>query len=402
MNKNSKICCFIKENENWREILKEQYGIIIKEEYPYAIFNYGINGDFSNPIVQEARGIIINIETLDVVCFPFRKFGNYNESYADKIDWNTARVQDKIDGSIIKMWYVKGKNPIFDDGYWMFSTNAMINADKAISNTMTGETFMNIIQKADNFHDIAKANDILNKNYTYIFELVSPETQVVIKYDRPHLYHIGTRDNITGEELIEDIGIEKPKEYLLKSLDDCINAAVKLNQSDDGEVHSIKQEGYVVVDGEWNRIKIKSPDYLMAHHLSSNTNFSKERIVGLIRNKTMSVADICEEFPNLAHYFKYYDFKVSELEYQANVFCDLTKRIYEEYSHDRKAVSMIIKNHKLAAIGFMCLDSGKSGKEILSDMPIAKYCKYIPNYKLEKLSELFYGAKNKSKLEILS
>lgn len=258
---------------------------------------------------------------------------------------------------------------------------------------MTGETFMNVIEKADNFHNIAKVNDILNKDYTYIFELVSPETQIVIKYDKPHLYHIGTRNNITGKELIEDIGIEKPKEYSLKNLDDCINAAIKINQSEDGEVHSVKQEGYVVVDGQWNRIKIKSPDYLMLHHLSSNANFSKERIVGLIRDKAMSVADICEEFPNFAHYFKYYDFKVSELEYQVNAFCDLIKRIYEEYSHDRKSVAMIIKKHRLSAIGFMCLDSGKSGKEILSDMSIERYCKYITDYKPERLSELFYGSR---------
>lgn len=391
MNKNSKICCFIKENADWREILKNEYGITIKEEYPYVIFNYGLTSNFPNPIVQEARGIIINIETLEVACFPFRKFGNYNESYADKIDWNTARVQDKIDGSIIKMWYVKGYNPIFDDGYWAFSTNSMIYADKAIANAMTGETFMDIVKKADNFHDIGKANDILNKNCTYIFELVIPETQVVVRYDKPHLYHIGTRNNSTGEELIEDIGIEKPKEYTLKSLDDCINAAVKLNQSQDGEVHSVKKEGYVVVDGNWNRIKIKSPDYLMLHHLSSNANFSKERIVGLLRDKTMSISDICEEFPNFAHCFKYYDFKVSELEYQANAFCDLTKRIYEEYSHDRKSVALIIKNHRLSSLGFMCLDIGKSGKEILSEMQIGRYCKYIPDYKPERLSKLFYG-----------
>lgn len=52
MNQNSKICCFIKENADWREILKNKYGITIKEEYPYAIFNYGLTSDFSNPIVQ--------------------------------------------------------------------------------------------------------------------------------------------------------------------------------------------------------------------------------------------------------------------------------------------------------------------------------------------------------------
>ena len=64
----SKICCFINEHHNWRDLLKEEYRINIKEEYPFAIFNYDIGCDFSNPIVQEARGIIINLQTLDIVC----------------------------------------------------------------------------------------------------------------------------------------------------------------------------------------------------------------------------------------------------------------------------------------------------------------------------------------------
>lgn len=55
MNKNSKLCCFILEHENWRDILKDKYKITVKEEYPFAIFNYGIDCDFSNPIVQESR-----------------------------------------------------------------------------------------------------------------------------------------------------------------------------------------------------------------------------------------------------------------------------------------------------------------------------------------------------------
>ena len=385
MNKNSKLCCFISEHEDWRDILKDEYKIVIKEEYPLAIFNYGIDCDFADPIVQEARGIIIDLETLNVVCWPFRKFGNYNESYADKIDWNTARVQDKIDGSIIKLWWNK------TEGKWQFSTNGTINAETALANQMTQETFLDVIKKADNYNEIVLRLADLSKYHTFIFELVSPETQVVVKYPVSHLYHIGTRNNLSGREIDFDIGIEKPKEYFLKSLDDCLSAAYDLNKSDDGLIHDVKKEGFVVVDDNWNRIKIKSPDYLMLHRMSSNSNFSKERIVGMIRDGVVSIPSICDDFPNYAHYFKFYDFKISELEYQAKVFCDLTDRIYEEYSHERKAVANIIKKHRLAGLGFKHLDSGKSGCELLEEMPLSQYCKYIPDYKPERLSSLFYG-----------
>lgn len=385
MNKNSKLCCFISEHEDWRDILKDEYKIVIKEEYPLAIFNYGIDCDFADPIVQEARGIIIDLETLNVVCWPFRKFGNYNESYADKIDWNTARVQDKIDGSIIKLWWNK------TEGKWQFSTNGTINAETALANQMTQETFLDVIKKADNYNEIVLRLADLSKYHTFIFELVSPETQVVVKYPVSHLYHIGTRNNLSGREIDFDIGIEKPKEYFLKSLDDCLSAAYDLNKSDDGLIHDVKKEGFVVIDDNWNRIKIKSPDYLMLHRMSSNSNFSKERIIGMIRDGVVSIPSICDDFPNYAHYFKFYDFKISELEYQAKVFCDLTDRIYEEYSHERKAVANIIKKHRLAGLGFKHLDSGKSGCELLEEMPLSQYYKYIPDYKPERLSSLFYG-----------
>ena len=255
---------------------------------------------------------------------------------------------------------------------------------------MTQETFLDIIRRADNYNEVLLRLPILNKNFTFMFELVSPETQVVVKYPAAHLYHIGTRNNLTGTENAVDIGIESPKEYPLRSFDDCINASIRLNQSDDGQVHNVKKEGFVVVDGSWNRIKIKSPDYLVLHRMSSNSNFSKERIIDLLRNGSVSVYDLSEDFPNFSHYFKYYDFKIAELKYQAKVFCDLADRIYEEYSYERKAVANIIKKHRLGTIGFMHLDTGKSGPEILESLPLQKYCKYIPDYQPEKLADLFY------------
>lgn len=96
------------------------------------------------------------------------------------------------------------------------------------------------------------------------------------------------------------------------------------------------------------------------------------------------------DFPNYSHYFKYYDFKIDELNHQAKVFCDLTDRIYEEYNHERKAVANVIKKHRLASIGFMHLDCGKTGPEILQSLPLIKFCKYIPDYSPERLAELFY------------
>lgn len=382
MNANSVICKYINDHPtDWYETLHKDYGIRIKKEDSLAIFSYNIECDFRDPIVQEARGIIIDHEKMEVVCWPFRKFGNYTESYADPIDWNNAVVLEKVDGSIIKLWY----NKITEA--WQFSTNGVINAENATTDAFSNIAYGALIRQAVNYKDIPF--DKLDKDSTYIFELVSPQTRVVVKYDEIALYHLGTRSNITGEERNEDIGIKKPKSYKISSLEDCIKAAIELNkgcESDD----EIANEGFVVVDKNWNRVKVKSPDYIMMHRLKHNDGISKKDAVTTLLYIKSDVEKICKSNPLLIHIFKYYDFKLAELNFQANQMAALARSLYNEYSNDRGAVAKIIKPHKLAFIGFKALENPDlKGEEILAGAPIEKLIKLIPDYVPDDLNTLF-------------
>ncbi len=381
MNNNSVICKYIFEHPNdWFESLHKDYGIRIKKEGPLAIFSYNVECDFSNPIVQEARGIIIDYERLEVVCWPFRKFGNHNESYADKIDWNNAVVLEKVDGSIIKLWY----NVLTQS--WQFSTNGMINAGSASISTLSSVNYGDLIRQANNYEDIPF--DTLNKDYTYIFELVSPQARVVIRYEETSLYHLGTRSNITGKEMDLDIGIKKPRAYVINSLEDCIIAASELNkdtQSDD----EISNEGFVVVDKNWNRVKVKSPDYIMMHRLKHNDGISKKDCVATILYIQKDVERICQANQALIHIFKYYDFRLAELRFMANQMACLSRSLYKEYSNDRGAVAKIISKHKLAFVGFKALETDLKGEEIINATPVEKLIKLIPDYIAEDLNDLF-------------
>lgn len=382
MNANSVICKYINDHPtDWYETLHKDYGIRIKKEDSLAIFSYNIECDFRDPIVQEARGIIIDHEKMEVVCWPFRKFGNYTESYADPIDWNNAVVLEKVDGSIIKLWF----NKITEA--WQFSTNGVINAENATTDAFSNIAYGALIRQAVNYKDIPF--DKLDKDSTYIFELVSPQTRVVVKYDEIALYHLGTRSNITGEERNEDIGIKKPKSYKISSLEDCIKAAIELNkgcESDD----EIANEGFVVVDKNWNRVKVKSPDYIMMHRLKHNDGISKKDAVTTLLYIKSDVEKICKSNPLLIHVFKYYDFKLAELNFQANQMAALARSLYNEYSNDRGAVAKIIKPHKLAFIGFKALEKPDlKGEEILAGAPIEKLIKLIPDYVPDDLNTLF-------------
>ena len=59
-----------------------------------------IDSDFNLRIVRECRGLILDEDTLEVVCHPFDKFGNYGESYCPEIDWKSCYVTEKIDGCV--------------------------------------------------------------------------------------------------------------------------------------------------------------------------------------------------------------------------------------------------------------------------------------------------------------
>ena len=198
-----KLSEFIKDNTDWEERLSNApYHIKTKRADGLIMFSYGIEADFRIDVVRECRGIILDeTDNYNPVCVPFFKFGNYGEPYADDIDWNTARVQEKIDGSLIKVWNYKGE--------WRISTNNTINAETAKTNN-NDDTFLNVFNRA--WSQTGKQFSELNPDYTYMFELVSPQTRVVIPYGEAKIFHTGTRNIKTLQELHSDIGIEKPQE----------------------------------------------------------------------------------------------------------------------------------------------------------------------------------------------
>lgn len=396
MTENSLLCqMMVNHGPNWRDWMAENYPSIIVKDYkeydknnPYVLCMYSIGADFHDPLVQESRGIIINEDTQEVVCFPFRKFGKYDESYADTIDWSTARVQEKIDGSIVKLWWSDYDNS------WIFSSNSMIYAKDAYLDYDKTHSIQSIIDCAKNvkilYHYINEGI-VLDKDNTYIFELISPYNQVVIRYDIPMLYHIGTRNNKTCKEINVDIGIYKPNEYRLSSLDDCLTF-IEPNMTTFGKITGCDSEGFVVVDGNWNRIKVKSPVYQMIHNIINNGSISKELLVGYLLKGILDVGSLSKEFPDKAHWFKYYDFKVSEFLYRANAFIDITRKIYNISMHNRKYVAEVIKNHKFASIGFKCIGNDMTLEEILNTTNkgyVKTVISFIDDYIPENLSSLY-------------
>lgn len=267
---------FILSHDNWEELLTaDPYYLKISRDDGYILFKYNqVFSDFNIPLVREARGIIFRESDWECVCHPFNKFGNYGESYCPEINWETASVQEKVDGSLIKFWYDNG---------WHISTNGTIDAFKANLNDVKYQNFGQLVIDAiyNAFLDEHKFFNMLNPNFTYMFELVSPYNRVVIPYEDTKLYFLGVRSmyssGIEYDPKEWDVAyyFTIPKRYSLHSLTDVQKAANALPWD---------QEGYVVCDSQFNRVKIKSPSYVMAHYARNNNTISTERLVQIVLN----------------------------------------------------------------------------------------------------------------------
>ena len=108
----------------------------------------------------------------------------------------------------------------------------------------------------------------------------------------------------------------------------------------------------------------------------------------LLRNDE-TIIPLMENNPHLIPYFKYYDYKISELKFQADQIATLSRNLYQEYGNDKKALAKIISNHRLAIVGFRAVTNTLSGSEILLSLDIDKFIKYIPDYEPEDIRKLF-------------
>ena len=114
---------FMMNNPNWRTILAEApYSLKITDmgdERVQLSYMQGIS-DYSYQLVKEARGIILDKNDYHVISMGFTKFFLCDSEFADDIDWNNIKVEDKADGTLIVLYYYKNE--------WIPATNGTIDA----------------------------------------------------------------------------------------------------------------------------------------------------------------------------------------------------------------------------------------------------------------------------------
>lgn len=338
--------------------------INVSYEPGLLLFCYDFNPDFSDEVVKCCRGIILYQEDFSVACYPFDKFNNYNSALADEIDWESARVLDKLDGQIMKIWFNKLNNK------WNLSSNTCIFAEKSFGDS-SGKSAAELFNLAEDKVDYTK----LDKNNTYIFELTSKFNTIVIKYDETHIWHIGTRNNNTGLELETDIGIRKPASHEIRSLEEAIDTINRLCDMGD------KREGFVVVDKNYHRIKVKSNYYLQLHY--SGMQMMGGRIGAIKTFRESSIDEIFEDHPELRPAIRFYQWQFEELKDKYRKEIAQFKVIASEV-RDKKEFVKRIGKHKDRALAFKVYDNPEyTEDDYIDNMRAKDLAKLIKLYNKE-------------------
>ena len=381
---------FITEHSDWEALLQEKpYCITISRDVKFGhnliMFKYSqIDSNFNEALVRECRGLILDEDTLEPICVPFFKFGNYGESYCPEIDWKSCWVGEKLDGSLIKM------SRIGDDILW--STNGTIDAFKApladqigcVAKSFGELAYFAVLDNYCKARNLSVSDcidsgcvdswlkSIVKPGFTYMFELTSPFNKVVVQWRETRLNFLGVRNNETLQETyFSDHELRcifnTPKVFPLRSIDDCVKAANELD---------CNNEGFVVCDKNFNRVKIKSPTYVALHHMKNNNVLSYERGIEIVRGNELE--EVVTYFPEFKEHLEQikekYDFLVSRLEASWDGFNTSVTALAPR----KEAAIWITKNFDIPGVGFALLDGKvKSVKEWIEKCPAKNLVKWL-------------------------
>lgn len=243
--------------------VKDRPEFIVADKGMYTVINYAVDTGDTFKIVEgdelgsyirrECRGIKFDNKTGNIIARPFHKFANLNQ-------WEETRFIN-IDIDDIKHFMVK------EDGSMV---HPFIIDDNIFYATKMGvtDTITQMEKEIRNIKDIEKyCRKQIGLGYTPIFEYVSPNNKIVLKYDEPKLILTALRHMETGEYVDIHYG-ETP--YGLKVMDNIdVVKTHQFNKSferiiDDIDVmHDI--EGFVIRMNNGHMFKIKTNEYVAIH-----------------------------------------------------------------------------------------------------------------------------------------
>ena len=233
------------------EVDKGNVNVNYHLEFPHiALFKYSQDCVVErnwNKFSLMARGLILDLQNKIVISFPYIKFFNYSEIEQGSVSFILSEftTTEKVDGSLGILTFYENK--------WRFATAGSFISDQA--------------QWADQWMYKHMPLDKMDKNNTYLFEIIYHENKIVVNYDFEGLVLLGIVDSFGLEYTYEQLKKEASymdtrctKQYDFKDMESILNNAKTLNKDN---------EGYVIRFKNGVRLKIKGDEYVRIHRLMS-------------------------------------------------------------------------------------------------------------------------------------
>jgi hypothetical protein len=337
------------EREDWLAFLQSEYKIHVVRDGQLVSLKYNmIDSPMDVPIVQQCRGMVVDTTRKIVLAWPYNKFWNHGEGAAAPIDWTTARVQEKLDGSLMLLYW--------NGEAWAVASSGHPTAGGSVRSTGTrsevGSTFRDLFWKVWNDTGMRLPDDRFisskNQGWTFMFELCAAENRIIVKHEKPQIILHGARDFLGVEISVGFVGGTRHgwpivNEYALDSIESCLTAAETLEP--------FNQEGFVVVDTKFNRVKIKSPKYVALHHLKGE--FSLRRAIELWQ--TGETSELFAHFPEVAA-------DIEPIHAQLNTLVEQSAKQFEAFSclPSRKEFALQVKDLPNSSVLFRMHSDGNS------------------------------------------
>ncbi len=237
------------------------WSVTINEKDEYLLFKYNecIFNVGWHKYAIEARGKILNRNTMKIVSYPFDKFFNLGEAttsenfvVAELAKAKSISVTDKKDGSTIIV-----SN---DNGNLLVTTNGSFENDQTKwANQIFKEKYSEFINNVP-------------EGYTFIFELIHPENRIVLDYgDERDVYMLAIR-NLETFKLMDYADVVKfATTYGFKVTESETFTNLKTLCDKAKELTNANKEGWVIrIEDNDFMFKLKLEEYFILHKAQSS------------------------------------------------------------------------------------------------------------------------------------
>lgn len=317
-------------------------GFIRKNKHPsfdLYIYNYTAKTQYENywiPETLQCRGLITNGKG-EIIARPFIKFFNI-EQMSETLLNNSFKVFEKLDGSLGILY--------FHHNIPYIATRGSFVGEQAIeANNMLHTIYKNSIH-------------LLDKNFTYLFEIIYPENQVVVNYgDTKSLTLLAVIETKSSKNLplnnFNNLGFPIAKEYEhLKQIKHIIN------------LNEINKEGFVLLFDNGVRVKFKFDQYVKLHSLISEMTSKKvwEMVKGNISFDQFIDKVPDELFKWVQDKIQFFKDEYNRIDKEAEVEFKRIKELV--HSKERKEMAKHIVQYEYPQILFAKLDNKDFSKYI--------------------------------------